>query len=274
MLLSNKYNKYHKKQVLHILANAKIGDKEFLLKIINQLKSEENQYLRAGYFYYINHMNLVDEFINDIFNYKTVVGRMVKAKWVSDENEDDEEPTLLDENMEYVELFKNIHNKKSVEIIISRLKESETKRERFGEDILKNLCFSIKYLHISEEEKDELLIELYFIFFIQIKREEIAYLRTLLLSKNLRLDLFKKHLKNYEFRYRFEIMNIIDDKCIKYFYEEYEKGTYSDKIASDLLYDIPSTSPYFGYIKNKYERNTNKKWEEPYRPLSETQKKN
>ena len=272
VLLSNKYNKYHKKQALHILANAKIGDKDFLLNIINQLKSEENQYLRAGYFYYINHMNLVDEFINDIFNYKTVVGRMVKAKWVSDENEDDEEPTLLDENMEYVELFKNIHNKKSVEIIISRLKESEAKREKFGKDILKNLCLSIKYLHISEEEKDELLIELYFIFLIQIKREEIVYLRNLLLSRNLRLSLFKKYLKNYEFRYRFDIMNIIDDKCIKYFYEEYEKGTYSDKIASDLLYDIPITSSYFSFIKNKYERNTSKKWEEPYRPLSEEQK--
>ena len=272
VLLSDKYNKYHKKQALHILANGKIGDKEFLLNLINQLKSKENQYLRAGYFYYINHMNLVDEFINDIFNYKTIVGRMVKAKWISDENEDDEEITLLDENIEYVELFKNIHNKKSVEIIISRLKESEVKREKFGEDILKNLCLSIKYLDISEEEKNRLLIELYFIFLIQIKREEIEYLRTLLFSKNLRLDLFKKHLKNYEFRYRFEIMNIIDDKCIKYFYEEYEKGTYSDKIANDLLYDIPATSPYFDFIKNKYERNTNKKWEEPYRPLSEPQK--
>lgn len=272
VLLSNKYNKYHKKQALHILANAKIGDKDFLLNIINQLKSEEDQYLRAGYFYYINHMDLVDEFINDIFNYKTVVGRMIQAKLVSDENEDDEEPTLLDENMEFVELFKNIHNKKSVEIIISRLKESEVKQERFGEDILKNLCLSIKYLYISEEEKNELLIELYFIFLIQIKHEEIVYLRTLLLSRNLRLNLFKKYLKNYESRYRFEIMNIIDDKCIKYFYEEYEKGTYSDKIASALLYDIPITSPYFSFIKNKYERNVSKKWEEPYRTLSEEQK--
>lgn len=272
VLLSSEYNKYHKKQALHILANAKLGDKEFILNIINKLKNEENQYIRAGYFYYINHMNLVDEFIDDIFDYRTIVGRMVKAKWISEDNEDDEEATLLDENLEYVELFKNIHNKKSVEVIINGLKESETKREKFGEDILKNLCLSIKSLDISEEEQDELLIELYFIFLLQIKREEITYLRTLLLSKGLRLKLFKRHLENYEFCYRFEMMQIIDAECIKYFYEEYEKGIYSDKIAGDILYDIPMSSPYFTYIKDIYEKNTNTKWVEPYIPLSEIEK--
>lgn len=271
ILLLNKYNKQHKRYALYILANARIGDKNFISDIINKLKNEENQHLRAGYFYYINHMNLVDELIEDIIDYKSIVGRMIKAKLICEEN-DEEEPTLVDEYIQYVELFKNIHNKKSIELINEKLKTSEEKREKFGEDLLKNICISIKYLDISDEEKNELMIELYLTFLKQFKSEEIVYLRNLLLSKGLNLKLFKILIENYNIKYKFELTYIINEECIKYFYEEYEKGNYNDKVAEDLLYDIPTSSPYFDFIINKYESNTNKKWQEPYRPLSKIEK--
>ena len=54
VLYSNDYNKDDKKNALYILGNGKYGDSTFIRKIISTLKDEENQYIRTGYFYYIN----------------------------------------------------------------------------------------------------------------------------------------------------------------------------------------------------------------------------
>jgi hypothetical protein len=183
LLYSKEYNKSDKRYTLHIIANGKYGDEKFLRKIIEDLKKEEEQYLRAGYFYYINKMNLVDVMIEEIFDFKSAVGKMVVAKWKNDD-EDDNDINLADEHYEFSRMFKNIKKIDSINYFIDHLKIDEHNIERFDEYIIQNICFSIENLDVEDEKRNECLFKLFLIFSENYNRNSSTYILKIIDKKD------------------------------------------------------------------------------------------
>jgi hypothetical protein len=267
------YSKDDKKNFLYILANGGYGDESFLRKIIEDLKNEEEQYLRTGYFYYINKMNLVDSMIKEIFNFKSSVGKIVVAKWKNDDNDDDESNiTLADEHFEFSKMFKNIKQIESINFFIEELKKDENKRERFDKEIIENLCFSIDSLDVDSENKANLIFQLYFIFLENYNRDCSSYLLTVIDKKSKRLELFKYYLKNNIEYSRYQLLSFIDANCAIYFHKNYKENVYTNELAELVVTSLAYGTKEYNLIKEEYESRTNKKIPTPYIPLTESEK--
>lgn len=270
VLYSDKFDKYDRKSALYILANYKYGDEKFLSKLIKDLKSKEEPYVRAGYFYYINKMDLVDKMIPDILNYKSIVGSSIKAKWVDDEKDDT--VTLMDEHFEFSKLFKNIKELSSIQLIIDDLVQNEKRRERFDKEIVNNLCFSIENLNVRDDIKNEFLFKLYMIFLHHYNRENSNIILEVIDKKKKRVELFKHCLNKNNKHMRYELMNVINNECIETFIEEYKKGTYEDDLAEKIINCIEYGTKYYNSLKDEYENKTQKLIVKPYIPLKEEEK--
>lgn len=270
VIVSNNYNKYIKKNAFYILANADYGDREFIIDIMKKLKEEENQYLRTGYFYYINKMNLVDSMIEVILDYKNIIGKKFRVT-KNDENYDDEEPTLIDEYTEFSLIFRNIHLTSTVLKIINYL-EKNNNYGFFNEDIIKNLSFSIEHLNDSDDKKEELLFKLYFVFSKKYDRNALISILDIIEKKGLRINLFKKILDNPKDKYKYDLYLVTNEECISFFSKEYRIGKYNDEIGMLMLSTISPKSSEYNNIKNIYELNTKKTVKVPYCPLTDEEK--
>lgn len=271
VLYSNDYNKDDKKNALYILGNGKYGDSTFIRKIISTLKDEENQYIRTGYFYYINKLKLVDEMIVEILNYKTIVGRMVVAKWRNDE-EDEEEVKLVDENFEFSRMFGNIEKIESIDYILSELGKDENKKERFDEDTIKKICISICNLDISTEKRDIRLFDLFLTFMNNYDKNSSYNILKIIDSKNLRVKLFEYYLSKEDRVRRYDLSCFINKDCANFFYNQYKENKYSDDVAIIIINSLIYNSKEYNLLKVEYEKRSGKTLPLPYIPKTEEQK--
>ena len=271
VLYSNNYNKNDKKNALYILGNGKYGDSTFIRKVISELKDEENQYIRTGYFYYINKLNLVDEMISEILNYKTIVGRMVVAKWQNDE-EDEEEIKLIDENFEFSKMFGNIKKIESIDYILREIGKNENKKERFDEDLIKKLCVSICNLDVGIEKRNSILFDLFLIFMNNYDRNCSYNILKIIDNKNLRVKLFEYYLSKVDKVKEYDLSYFINNDCINFFYKQYKENKYSDDIATIIINSLMYNSEEYNLLKLEYEKKSGKILPLPYVPKTEKQK--
>ena len=273
ILTSKEYNKYDKKDALYLLANMDYGNEKFIKNLIDDIKNEENQYLRTGYFYYINKMNLVDSMIDEILNYFEIIEHGFVARKIDDDY-DDEDINLMDEYIEYYSLFNNIQSEESINKVIDYFKNYKNNYEFIMENIVENLIISIENLNAVKSFQNYLIIKLCLIF---LKKYDINILKILLEiidKRKLRLELFKSVLKISNKLFIYDLYFIINDECINYFIEEYEKNNYTDDVALYILRQISSQSNEYIQLREIYEHKTGIKVEEPHHPMSKAEKAN
>lgn len=269
LLYSNKYNKYDKKNALYILGNGKYGNENYIKKIIKDLKKTEDQYIRTGYFYYINRMNLVDFMINDILNYKSIVGKMVVAKWKNDDDIDDDSVTLIDEHIEFSKIFRNIKQKESIEKIIRYLQQDENRKEKFDDQIIINLCFSIENLNVSEDIKDNFLFELNLIFLDKFNVRNGNNILKIIDKRKKRLAFFDYYICNSEKVKNLTLAHIINKDCLSYIIQNSDAPKYSNDLLKKVLLSIPSNTKGYDNLRKIYEDRTNDVITPSYIPIPE-----
>ena len=75
------------------------------------------------------------------------------------------------------------------------------------------------------------------------------------------LNFFKKYLNTNQKRGCRMYENIIDDECMKFYYEEYKNNKYDDDITEEILRFCNTKIEYYDKLKEIYEIRTGKKFE-------------
>lgn len=227
------YNTSQKRDAINILAKHKMLNDSELNKIIEANTSVEDAYLRAAYYFYLNENGVNTNNISILLN------RLEKTQnyYHTNTDEDDEEVNLADEHMEFNKVFSNIKEITVFQIIIQTLVDLHRKecKETLNGEIIKNLCLSFEYLYRNKSANLDLLLKLYLILEENYLRREIEIIPKFLEKLDLKLEFFKKYMSIDE-KKRFYDGNLIDEKCLKYFYDEYKKFNYSDETARIIIY--------------------------------------
>lgn len=69
-------------------------------------------------------------------------------------------------------------------------------------------------------------------------------------KENILLDFFKEYIKLEKNNAYRAYEQIIDDKCMEYYFGEYEKGKFSDEVTEKILLFCNSKLKYYNKLKN------------------------
>lgn len=135
--LSSEYRNHEKYYALLVLSKNGLADTTSLKKIVDMNKDSEDQCLRAGYYAYCDHGDIVDENLDVILEKAKITQRGIHASW-----EDDGDCDLLDESINLNACIANVKTLDGLEKVIHGLSSKKSNYE--SEEYLRNILRSIE----------------------------------------------------------------------------------------------------------------------------------
>ena len=256
LICSNKFKTSQKRIALNILSDNMLIDDTELDEIIKINKINEDPYLRTAYYYHLNKNGINEQNINILFDRLNSSRFKSVSRW---SDSDDDEINLYDEYFEFNKLFSNIKDEKFLKLLLKKIEELQKRdcKELLSEEIIKNICQSIGELNLEKEKKLDLLLKLYLIVDANYLSRDSNIIVKFLSEAQLRLDFFKKVLR-LKRRISFISMNcLVDEKCLEYFYNQYNMGCFSDDLAYIILCEAGNTNNInYIQINNLYYKRT------------------
>ena len=249
----SEYTSYNKAVAINILANLNLGTYDDLIKIIDSNKDTENSSLRKSYYYYCNTLKIINESI-DIFIERWDLSRNMLRK-----TDDDDDIYSWDEFQEVQKAFNSITNSVTLNKAIDFFETTQLHSHNQEDKIVIGLCNSI--FNTNKEIKTIIsnLIRVYTKIEEQYDYTNLNAIIKIIKSHNMLLPFFKQYMKlDHKRGYRvYEI--IIDDECMEYYYNQYQKCKYKDETTEIILRFCSDKIKYYEELKILYEKRTKKK---------------
>lgn len=124
-----------------------------------------------------------------------------------------------------------------------------------NEDYIENICHSIQNLNIDSNKKYNLFLRLIWLFAKKYSQKNVNIVLKYMKNDKFKLKLFHEYLNSQNLMNNCEITNLIDNKCLESFYQEYFNKNYSDAVAEDLLllcFDDFNNFNYYQKINKLY----------------------
>ncbi|MBK5261080.1 MAG: SMEK domain-containing protein [Peptostreptococcaceae bacterium] len=227
---SGKYRKYEIKDAIEVLADLGYINQAELEDIITQNATKEEQYLRTGYFHAINALGLSDNMIEYIFDVYDKVN-----------SHDEDESTLIDQDMQYERLFASLKDEKSVERTLTLL---EKKRDRFdfSSSVISGLLKSLRYNFKRSSQLAHFVSKLYIILEKGYGRD-IRDVVKLINELQINSAIIELLLSDGSIRHINSIETVLDKKSVELIVSYYSSDEFDQNIAKSIIVNLDAESP-------------------------------
>ena len=246
MSLNKSFN-FVKKNAIELLIDKDLINDKVFKKIIKMNEKCEDSELRTAYFYYFKKnicINNKDIFFKQMYNYYFNLHK-------------NDDVDLVDESIEFEKVISNINSSKIIMELIETYNKLSKDNIHFylHDSFIDDLIISINKIN-DKDTKIKLLVKTFVLLSSLCNWEQIDKLNNYIIDNNYNFILFKRILESDSNIYIHNISKIVNEKCLKYFYDGYIKKKYSDFIAKSIMHmQSVSDSPIIKKINNEYTKN-------------------
>ena len=238
ILLNSDFDNSQKEIALEILSKHKMIDFYEFEKIVQYNKYDDQKNVKMYIYYFkinkINeeNINLFLEVLKELKNdYSLSINNYLKS------------------------IFSNLNNKNIINKVLKEIENIHTfsMKKILSDENVKDICYSIHNTYLNKTDKTELYIQLFEVCQKLYLNKYIKIISEFLSEDGLKLDFFISLIDNKIVNRYLYLDDLIDEDCLKYFYDNYEAGNYSYLDASNILYVCNKEgSKYYQKINEKY----------------------
>lgn len=216
-IATSNYSSSSKKIAIKILSQHKMISIEEMKKIEKENLNEINCEIVDAYFTYFETNGLDDNNIDYFLHLLHFNGKNVNYSRFNS----------------LKEIFLNIKYETVISKIIDFFEGIDP--VKINDKFVDNICYSIQKLPIINNNKYNLFLRLIRLFANNYSQKNANIVLKYMKDDEFKLKIFIEFLNSQNLMNNCEIINLIDNKCLEYFYQEYFNKNYSDIVAEDLL---------------------------------------
>lgn len=257
MCTDKEYTMFNRAIAIEVLAERGLIDYKELKEIIMNNKEEESSYLRKSYFYSCNRMNIVDEMIDMLLTRYDM-----ECSWINIGKSNTDDIYYWDEHKEYEEAFSKIKREETIEIILEFFENKKLYNKEDNYKLLENLFKSLDNIYKDKNNFVDICLRIYLIYEKDYLYKCMDYIIDILKTQKLMLEFFKKFMKKGSDKSFLQYEKIIDNDCLDYYYDEYNKGSFDNEETLYVLRFSNEKLESYTKLKELYEERTGNKIQE------------